>query len=48
MSEDAMFRGAQAASLSFSAAWRKAHGIFVASLSCPALGVVGKLPTTTG
>jgi hypothetical protein len=40
--------GAQAASLSFSAACRKAHRTFVAQNSYAALGVVGKLPTTTG
>src|SRR6266478_7540556 len=40
--------GAQAASLSFSATCRKAHRKFIARSYCNALGVVGKLPTTTG
>jgi hypothetical protein len=43
-----MFRGAQAASLFFSAACRKAHRTFTARNSCTTVGVVGKLPTTTG
>jgi hypothetical protein len=40
--------GAQAASLSFSAACRKVHRKFIARGYCNALGIVGKLPTTTG
>ncbi|PYK20369.1 MAG: hypothetical protein DME55_02440 [Verrucomicrobia bacterium] len=43
-----MFGGAQAASLFFSAACRKAHRTFTARNSCATVGVVGKLPTTTG
>jgi len=39
---------AQAASLSFSAACRKAHRTFIARDLSIALEVVGKLPTTTG
>src|SRR5882724_3234007 len=40
--------GAQAASLSFSAACRKAHRTFITRDFCTALEVVGKLSTTTG
>ena len=43
-----MFWGAQAASLFFSAACRKAQRTFVARNSCSGLAFVGKLPTTTG
>ena len=40
--------GAQAASLSFSATCRKVHRKFITRGYCNALGIVGKLPTTTG